>query len=110
MATKKQMMRIDLMKGDHPDDLVTGAIPEIKRRLDALVARAPEYADEIRIEIEAYEYYGSTRMSLDAYYYREENAEERKKRLDEDKARQDGLRDRELDMLRKLKEKYPDEA
>ena len=78
---KKQLIRIDLIKGDRNTELVTGKIPDIKKKLDALAARAPEYADEIVIEVEAYEYYGSTTISLDAYYYREENAEERKERL-----------------------------
>lgn len=81
IATKKQLIRIDLIKGDHSTELVTGKIPDIKRKLDALAARAPEYADEITIDLESYEYYGSTTISLDAYYYREENAEERKERL-----------------------------
>ena len=81
MITKKQLIRIDLIKHDHSTELVTGKIPDIKKKLDALAARAPEYADEITIEVEAYEYYESTVISLDAYYYREENDEERKERL-----------------------------
>jgi hypothetical protein len=110
MATKKQMIRINLIQGDHNPELVTGKIPEIKKKLDVLAARAPEYADEITIELEAFEYYGSYTISLDAYYYREENDEERKARLADAKTYRDNERKRDLDMLRKLKEKYPDEV
>lgn len=87
---KNPQTRVDLIKGDRSIELVTGKIPDIINKLQALAATAPEaHRDQIVIEIESFDYYGRSTISLDAYYYRDETKEERAERLEEERVRRE---------------------
>ena len=90
MAKKKPQTRVDLIKGDRSVELITGNIPDIINKLQALAATVPEeHRDKIEIEIDTFDYYGCTTISLDAYYYRDETKEERAERLEEERVRKE---------------------
>ena len=99
--------RVDLLKGDHNTELVSGKIPAIKAKLDALALGAPEqYRDKITIELEPFDYYGSPSISLDAYYYRDETKEERDERLLKECGHSELQKRVRREMFEKLKKEF----
>tara|TARA_R110000744_G_C19320166_1_gene557562 strand:- start:1216 stop:1515 length:300 start_codon:yes stop_codon:yes gene_type:complete len=78
-------------------------IIKIKEDLDAL-----EKLGATHVDIEADVSYDCAYMSFDGYVDREETDEEQKERINKAEARENHIKQRELEQLKKLKEKYKD--
>ena len=76
-------------------------IDEVKKDLDELKKLGATH-----IEIEPYQFYDMTEVSIKAITERMETDEEYKQRLDEEKRYQEDLTRKELELLKGLQEKY----
>jgi len=98
---EKQVMRFDV-KFDF--DWECGVeISKIREDLDAL-----EKLGATHVDIEARGNIDYTYMSFGGYVVREETDDEYLDRINKKKARENIIKERELEQLRKLKEKYKD--
>ncbi len=83
----------------HWSDCVS--IPKMREDLDAL-----EKLGATNININAYDDYGSATLEIEAYVMRDETDDEYNKRIKQEKIWAEQNKKRELDELKRLKEKY----